>query len=599
MKSSMNRHFRNRKNLVRPNRSFETLETRFALANTPPTVPVITDLAVDEDVVSTGFLTGSDLDGDPFLFSIVSQPSFGKVELTNVATGAFKYTPNPNFYGIADSFTYIVTDIHGVASNDGIVQLEVKPVNDAPVAVTNKTFWVAVNSAGVSGPLPVTDVDGDLLTYQVTQNPTKGVVTVGLTGQFIYAPDAGQTVGQDFFEFTATDPSGAVSNTGRIRLQYVIASGNVTAVVDQDDPSILMIDGTAGNIIISQDATGGYDLSIRGNGTFVNGSLQPQSFAGIKTLFINFPNTGAQTDAPSRIWLQSKVRLDYLEINTGGGADTITLGANPNIAANNDVQNADYGANGYIHLKTVVINTGDGSDSIFERYTRISTSRAYNLGKGQDTYDVYGSVSTPESHTFVDMRTLEDSVKLGYGSFFGSVDIEMGESDDLVSVYACYFGGTAFFDGGQGSDTMAFDVNHWAANSTIDGGAQDNFILFARSVASAAIITITSNHGFDSGDDEYIIGRYITGSNANGFTYANGGSHISSLNLNTGFGNDKVTLSANIIDNFYAELLEGDDEMFLDGGIYTVTPTLSGGNGTNRLRNPNGYFVNATNFQLS
>ena len=62
----------------------------------------------------SGTLIGSGATGAVLVFSIVTQPTHGKVTLTNAATGAFKYTPDSGFTG-KDTFSFEVSD--GIADS--------------------------------------------------------------------------------------------------------------------------------------------------------------------------------------------------------------------------------------------------------------------------------------------------------------------------------------------------------------------------------------------------------------------------------------------------------------------------------------------------
>ena len=71
------------------------------------------------------YLSARDPDGDSVTFSIVSRPSHGKLTLDDPSSGKFVYTPDKNAVG-EDSFSYIVTDCYGNASDIISVSLDVK-----------------------------------------------------------------------------------------------------------------------------------------------------------------------------------------------------------------------------------------------------------------------------------------------------------------------------------------------------------------------------------------------------------------------------------------------------------------------------------------
>ena len=119
-------------------------------------------LTTDEDMVSGDTLVASDIDEDSLTYSIVSNGTIGTAAITNAATGAYTYTPDPNANGV-DSFTFRVYDGQ-VNSNIATVDLAIIPVNDppdTPTAITpadNETLPfgdVVLESSAFN------DIDGD------------------------------------------------------------------------------------------------------------------------------------------------------------------------------------------------------------------------------------------------------------------------------------------------------------------------------------------------------------------------------------------------------------------------------------------------------
>ncbi len=168
--------------------------------------------AVTEDTRKAVTLTASDVDSAIPIFVIVTPPAHGTLGGT---LPFLTYDPEPNYVG-PDSFTFRVTDDTGLDSNVATVSLTVTPVNDAPVAQA-ADYTTPVNTTLI-GQLVAADVDGDPLTYAVTQHPTKGSVSVDpATGVFTYVPSPGKT-GTDSFKFKANDGK-ANSNMPRIQIQ--------------------------------------------------------------------------------------------------------------------------------------------------------------------------------------------------------------------------------------------------------------------------------------------------------------------------------------------------------------------------------------------
>src|SRR5439155_1406774 len=130
-------------------------------------------VTLSEDASAAVVLTGSDLDGDPLTFAIVTGPTNGVISGFNANTGALTYTPNPNFNG-TDSFTFLAND---GTSNSGpaTVSLTITAVNDAPLA--NNQSVTLSEDASATIVLTGSDVDGDPLTFAIVIGPTNGVLS--------------------------------------------------------------------------------------------------------------------------------------------------------------------------------------------------------------------------------------------------------------------------------------------------------------------------------------------------------------------------------------------------------------------------------------
>ncbi|MDD5760047.1 MAG: Ig-like domain-containing protein [Desulfobulbaceae bacterium] len=160
-----------------------------------------------EDVVASGQLPGSDVDGDQLSYSIVTNGSKGSVAIVDSANGAFIYTPRKNVNG-QDTFTYRLSD--GILSADATVTVIIEPVNDAPVANPD-AVQVARNSKVVINVLANdVDVDGDTLTVLSLTVPAHGKAVVGATGAITYTPTRGYR-GTDSFKYTVSDGKGGAA----------------------------------------------------------------------------------------------------------------------------------------------------------------------------------------------------------------------------------------------------------------------------------------------------------------------------------------------------------------------------------------------------
>ncbi|MGY5513200.1 tandem-95 repeat protein [Vibrio antiquarius] len=126
-------------------------------------------------------------------------PKNGTVIVNN--NGTVTYTPDDNYHG-TDSFTYIVTS--GGVSESTTVNVDVTPVNDAPVAkddtaVTDEDTPVTIDV------LPNdTDIDGDTLSIESASVPeTQGKVEI-VDGKLVFTP-AENFNGDAEITYTITD----------------------------------------------------------------------------------------------------------------------------------------------------------------------------------------------------------------------------------------------------------------------------------------------------------------------------------------------------------------------------------------------------------
>ncbi len=71
-----------------------------------------------------------------------------------------------------------------------------------------------------TGKLPVSDPEGEPITYTVTRQPKRGQIQVKEDGTFVYTPKKNK-VGTDSFTYTASDPAGNVSRTATVTIEIL------------------------------------------------------------------------------------------------------------------------------------------------------------------------------------------------------------------------------------------------------------------------------------------------------------------------------------------------------------------------------------------
>ncbi len=158
-------------------------------------------LSGNEDTPITGYLAGASEDAPGYTFALVDLPSHGTVTADTV-TGAFTYTPNPDYNG-SDLFLFRTVASYG-NSGTATVYLTVNPVADAPLPAD---FDLTVNEdSPLSDYASTIDPDGDLVSYNLVTGPTHGQLLVWepSTAQFTYLAPPHYS-GSDSFVVSATD----------------------------------------------------------------------------------------------------------------------------------------------------------------------------------------------------------------------------------------------------------------------------------------------------------------------------------------------------------------------------------------------------------
>ncbi len=137
------------------------------------------EAATDEDQAVTVDVLANDTDpdGDRLRVESSSAPAHGT---TSVTKSAVRYTPHLNYHGV-DRFTYVVSDGSGETA-EAAVEVTVRPVNDAPVAV-GVIPDQALDEGGGEATVELTpffeDADGDALAYgAASSDPSVAAVAV-------------------------------------------------------------------------------------------------------------------------------------------------------------------------------------------------------------------------------------------------------------------------------------------------------------------------------------------------------------------------------------------------------------------------------------
>ena len=196
-----------------------------------------------------------------------NDPANGTVSVN--LDGSVTYTPNDNYHGV-DSFTYIVTS--GGVSESTTVNVDVTPVNDAPMA-KDDTATTQEDIAVTIDVLPNdTDVDGDKLSIESASVPKEQGTVEVVNGKLVFTP-AENFNGDAEITYTVTD--GALTDQATVKV--TVNAVNDTPVVESNiADQALAEDFTPYTIDLNtafSDVDGDLTFSVSGNSN-VNVSIE-------------------------------------------------------------------------------------------------------------------------------------------------------------------------------------------------------------------------------------------------------------------------------------------------------------------------------------
>ena len=240
-----------------------------AITVTPPQdAPVANAKAfnVIENSSYRGRLSAVDPLDAPLQYLVVDAPAKGVLSIVDTNTGEFIYVPNPDIEG-EDAFTFKArSEFHD--SNTATVSITIDPSNGQPIA-QNDTITVFENIS-YSGQLTAQDIDQDLLTFSLTDQPNMGSIELdSASGEYVYTPNQDRS-GEDSFSYRVNDG----------KLDSAIATININ-ILDHDrvcrgDLARTRIDSDSDGFSDVIEMAYGSNIDDRSNTPdFSNGSVQP------------------------------------------------------------------------------------------------------------------------------------------------------------------------------------------------------------------------------------------------------------------------------------------------------------------------------------
>ena len=271
-------------------------EIEISLAKNSPPVAISPTMeeavAINEDTDTTITLIGTDTDGDDLIF-VVGQPRHGIVVLNgNVVT----YTPDANYHGSDDSFTFKV--------NDGMVDSRTVTV---PITI------VAVNDA------PVFSLSGDVTleedfssTQQVTVSP-----------EAVPADESEQTVTYSLSPTAVDFASVSIdSSTGQVSI-LAVGDGNGTQVF-----TLTADDGQTANNLATQTFTLTIDPVNDAPDFSLSGDLTvAEDFSGIQQVTVTPEAVPADESEQTVTYSLSPITVDFASVVIDSSTGQISISA--------------------------------------------------------------------------------------------------------------------------------------------------------------------------------------------------------------------------------------------------------------------------------
>ncbi|HEY3567701.1 MAG TPA: Ig-like domain-containing protein [Thermoanaerobaculia bacterium] len=213
--------------------------------------PDSASVAEDGTVSIPVLANDADPEGDILTVTAVTQGTHGAAVINPDKT--VQYTPSANYNG-PDSFTYTISDGHGGTAT-GTVAINVTPVDDPPVAVSDAATVVAGQAVTVPVLANDTDIDGPALAVTSVTQGAHG--TVAINGDQTVTYTAGLYIGSDSFTYTVSDGAGGTA-TATVTVSLTTPQRVVTGIQARYDFN----EGSGGTIADTSGVGTPLDLTI-------------------------------------------------------------------------------------------------------------------------------------------------------------------------------------------------------------------------------------------------------------------------------------------------------------------------------------------------
>ncbi|ACC80158.1 beta strand repeat-containing protein [Nostoc punctiforme] len=511
----------------------------------------------------------TDADGNTLSINNFTNPTNGTLTLNDNTTPSnpsddfFIYTPNANFNG-TDSFTFTVADGNG-GNTTGTFNLNVKPVNDAPIAV-NDTLTAGFNTSTtiLASTLLAndTDIDNSNLRITAVSGATNGTAVLndnGTSGNsaddfVVFTPFNGLS-GNANFNYTISD--GSLTSTATV----AIAVGTKITGTNQNDT----ISGTPGNDAIAGGKGNDILTGFAGNDTFVfrlgDGNDTITDFAGIG--IGSNPSATVITQLDTLQFIGSGLTARNLQLTQNGNNLELIFSD----AASTKVTLQNFQLENLDNLPATSSRSAIGN-ILFDGQTTIT-----------DSFDVFNANSTQTNLFNKNTVTFLNDLNNNVAGFDNSNDAINGQGgNDIINGNS----GNDLLRGGEGDDILIGGEGNdtvvgGKGNDVLVGGVGADLFLYnsnADFVGVDAIADFKSSEG-----DKIVLSKTIfsaiTSATGNGF------SNTSDFQITSSAASSTAKIVYNSVSGelFYNQ--NGNAAGFGSGGLFatlTGAPTLTASN---------------------
>jgi large repetitive protein len=418
-------------------------------------------------------VAANDTDSDGTLnlttVTITTQPTSGTVTVNN--DGTVTYTHNGT--GTTDTFQYTIKDNTGATSNTATVTIS---IGNAPVANPDTATLNEGASTTINVSTNDTDSDGtlNLTSIVITQQPTRGTVTVNNNGSVTYTHNGSETT-SDTFSYTIKDNQGLVSNAATVTITvtpvndtptatndtlFVAPSGSATFNVTTNDTDP---DGTidVATVVITQQPTQG-TVVVNGDGT------------------VTYTRTGAGTTADSFRYT--------VKDNSGATSNVATVSVVVDVppVANHDTATVSEGGTVSINLAA---NDTD-SDGTLNLNSIVITQQPAN---GLVTVNANGTVSYTHNGSETTSDSFQYTIKDNQGATSNAATVSITVTPGNDAPVAVNDTGTA----AQGASTT---ISVLANDTDADGTLNASTVTITTQPTNGSVVvngdgTVTYTHG--------------------------------------------------------------------------------------------------------